>query len=57
MEEPNWVFKKSNVHSFVCVDIRSHQVHLLRLTHSHLHMTVKTSRLSHAAMVMFKCFS
>lgn len=57
MEQPNWVFRKSNVHSFVCVDIRSHQVHLLRLTHSNLHVTVKTSRPSHAAMVMFKCFS
>lgn len=55
MEQHYRVFTTSNVPSFVCIDIGSHQVHLLRQTHGNLHMMVKMRRLLHAAMLM--CFS
>lgn len=32
VQQSNWVFETSNIHSSVCTDTGSHQVHLLRLT-------------------------
>lgn len=32
VQQPNWVFETSSIHSSVCTGVGSHQVHLLRLT-------------------------